>query len=85
MSMSRGSRISFTPEALRKVALLFDEVWDEIVKDDLVESFPDAHSSRAWLAESVFRLARTPWTDIQMRELLVRALRNEAARRQRSH
>ena len=81
--MSRDRRNAFTPDTLRRYALLFEEVWEEIVKEELVDS-NDAQRSRTRLAESVFRLARTPWTDIQMRQLLVRGLRNEAARAQRS-
>jgi hypothetical protein len=36
------------------------------------------------LAKTLFRLARSPWSDIQMRQLLIRAFRNEAARLERT-
>lgn len=84
MSPSRTPRISFTPEALRKYEVLCDDVWDELEKDGLVETYGDGHICRTQLAKGVFRLAAKSWTDIQMRQLLVRALRNEAARRRYS-
>jgi hypothetical protein len=75
-------RTSFTPDSLAKFAKLFDEVWRELVLERVVK--PDANEpSRSRLAQRVFRLARSPWSDIQMKQLLIRAFRNEAARSQR--
>lgn len=56
-------RTSFTPDSLAKFAELFDEVWRELVLERVVK--PDANeASRARLAQRVFRLARSPWSDI---------------------
>jgi hypothetical protein len=75
-------RTSFTPDSLAKFAALFEEVWSELVLNEVVK--PDANEpSRARLAQRVFRLARSPWSDIQMKQLLTRAFRNEATRLQR--
>jgi hypothetical protein len=84
MPVDRRLRSSFTPEALRKYARLFEEVWAEVVKAGLVHGCEDSLNDRTRLAKSVFRLAQTPWTEIQMRQLLLRGLHNETARRQRA-
>jgi len=84
MTIDRRRPGSFTPEALHNYARLFEGVWNELVEEGLVGACENSRSYRNLLAESVFRLAQAPWTDMQMRQLLVRGFRNEAARRQRS-
>lgn len=76
-------RTSFTPDALAKFAALFEEVWSELVLTRVLEPDADADSSRSRLAKRVFRLARSRWSDSQIRQLLMRALRNEATRLRR--
>jgi hypothetical protein len=44
----------------------------------------DVAGSRERLARTLFSLARAPWTDAQIRQLLIRAFRNDAARLQRA-
>jgi hypothetical protein len=79
-------RTSFTPDSLAKFAKLFEEVWNELVLEEVLKPGANADDpSRARLAKRVFRLARSPWSDNQMRQLLVRAFRNEAARLQRAN
>jgi hypothetical protein len=83
MALSVRPRGSFTPEALRKFSLVFDDVWKELAKEGLFEPSMDERTARARLAKKVFALARSPWTEIQIKQLLVRAFRNETARAQR--
>jgi hypothetical protein len=70
------------PDALAKVSTLFDEVWNELLLDGVPDA--DVAGSRERLARTLFSLARAPWTDAQIRQLLIRAFRNEAARSQRA-
>ena len=76
-------RSAFTPDSLAKFARLFEEVWSELILDEVIKPGVNAEPSRVRLAKSVFRLARSPWSDGQIRQLLVRAFRNEATRLQR--
>ena len=77
-------RSSFTPDALANFANLFDEVWNELALEQVISPTASAEPYRARLAQSVFRLARSPWSDIQIKQLLVRALRNDVARMERA-
>ena len=83
MSIASYCRTAFTPVALRKYAELFDQVWDEIASEGLLDTFKDRELVRTRLAANVFRLARSSWSDAQMRQLLIRGFRNEATRLQR--
>jgi hypothetical protein len=74
-------RHSFTPDALARFSRLFDEVWKELLEEGVLDATHDPLARRR-LAKTLFRLARSPWSDIQMRQLLIRAFRNEAARLQ---
>ncbi len=76
-------RRSFTPDSLATFAALFEEVWSELVREEIFKPVADDDASRARLAKRVFKLARSPWSETQMRQLLVRAFRNEATRLQR--
>jgi len=77
-------RSSFTPDALANFTNLFDEVWNELALEQVINPTASAELYRARLAQSVFRLARSPWSDIQIKQLLVRALRNDVARMERA-
>ena len=72
-------RSAFGPEALAQLKPIFDDVWKELVSAGVFE-LPtlDEGSTRTRLA---YKVANADWTDIQMRLLLLRAFRNEAARR----
>jgi hypothetical protein len=80
----RRLRNSFTPDALARFSRLFDEVWKELLEEGVLDATHDPRLARRRLAKTLFRLARSPWSDIQMRQLLMRAFRNEAARSQRA-
>ena len=79
MSTPIRSRCSFTPEALAKFASLIDDVERELALET-----PEHHPSRSSLAKKAFALARYPWTYKQLRELLLRAFRNEKSQCQRA-
>jgi hypothetical protein len=73
-------RCSFTPEVLAKLALLVDNIKDELVKESQAKFQP----SQSTVAKKTFALARYPWTDRQLKELLLRAFRNEQLRLNRT-
>jgi hypothetical protein len=79
-SIKRAARISFTPDSLVRIAELFDDVWRKLVLEKVVK--PSA-SSRSLLARRIFRLARSSWSESQIKQLLERAFRNDAARLKR--
>ena len=74
-------RSAFGPEALARLKPVFDGVWKEPISEGVFElpSF-DEGSTRTRL----LTFASTDWTEIQMRQLLLRAFRNEVARLQRA-
>jgi hypothetical protein len=69
------------PEALSQFYAIFDEVWEQLVKDGVAASF-DTGEIRTRLANKVLAFTLpSHWSDIQIRQLLVRAIRNETARK----
>ena len=85
MARFSQSRSAFGPEALARLKPIFDDVWKELNSEGVFElpSF-DEGSTRTRLAYKVLTFASTDWTEIQMRQLLLRAFRNEVARLQRA-
>jgi hypothetical protein len=79
-SIKSTPRTSFTPDSLVKLGTLFDDVWRKLVLEKVVK--PGA-SSRSLLAKRVFRLARSRWSESQIKQLLERAFHNDAARLKR--
>jgi hypothetical protein len=73
------SRRSFNPEALSQIALIVDDVWKELAK----ESAYGASGGRTFVARKVFQLADAQWSAIQIKQLLLRAVRNEISLRRR--
>lgn len=82
MATYRDPRPAFKPEALSAYTLIFDEVWNELVSDGNLQ-FQNPNHTRTRLAQKVLAFASSGWSEIQMRQLLLRAFRNEAARSQR--
>jgi hypothetical protein len=78
-------RSAFGPEALAQLEPSFDDVWKVLVSEGVFElpAF-DEGGARTRLAYKVLTFASADWTEIQMRQLLLRAFRNEAARLQRA-
>jgi hypothetical protein len=84
MAMSRGLRSAFRPEALSAFDKIFDEAWKELLADRVFpSSVLDTDETRTRLAQKVLTFASSGWTDNQIKQLVLRAFRNEAARRQR--
>ena len=78
-------RSAFSPDALTQLKPIFDDVWKELVSEGIFETSTfDERNMRTRLAYKVLTFASTDWTEIQMRHLLLRAFRNEAARLQRA-
>jgi hypothetical protein len=66
-------RIAFGPEALSRFTQIIEEVASELVGDGVPAEM------RTRLAQRLLRLARFWWTDTQIKQLLLRTLRNEAS------
>jgi hypothetical protein len=77
------SRRSFNPEALSQIALIVDDVWKELAKDDTSSSAPRNAVGRTYVARKVFQLAQARWSAIQIKQLLLRAVRNQISLRRR--
>ena len=77
-------RSAFGPEALAQLKPIFDDVWKELVSEGVFALLAfDEESTRTRLAYKALTFASSDWTEMQMRQLLLRAFRNEAARLQR--
>jgi hypothetical protein len=79
-SIRRAASTSFTPDSLVRIAEAFDDVWRKLVLEKVVK--PSARS-RSLLARRMFRLARSRWSESQIKQLLERSFRNDAARSKR--
>jgi hypothetical protein len=78
-------RSAFGPEALAQLRPIFDDVWKELVSEGIFEPRDfDVETTRTRLAYKVLSFASTDWTEMQIRQLVLRAFRNEVARLQRS-
>jgi hypothetical protein len=78
MSTSLRPRNAFAPDALAKLSVMVDDAWNELSSEGGA-----TQAARIWLAKKIFALARYPWTEIQMKQLLLRAFRNETTRLRR--
>jgi hypothetical protein len=82
MGAWREPQSAFRPETLSAFDQIFDEVWDELLADGTFRAL-DTGRTRTRLAQKVLAFASNGWTEIQIKQLLLRAFRNEAARQQR--
>jgi hypothetical protein len=86
MGMTRAPRSAFTPEALSTFEQTMDEVWKELLADDAVSpSSLDAGQMRTRLARKLITFASSGWSSAQIKQLLLRTLRNERRKGSRSH
>ena len=69
-------RIAFGPKALSRFTNILEEVAVELGDDGILMRSTEM---RTRLAQRLFGLARFWWTDTQIKQLLLRALRNEAS------
>jgi hypothetical protein len=70
-----NERIAFGPKALSRFTHMVEEVGVELGENGVLRST----EMRTRLAQKLFGLARFWWTDTQIKQLLLRALRNEAS------
>jgi hypothetical protein len=71
------------PEALSQFYAIFDDVWNQLVADGVAAPF-NTGEIRTRLANKVLAFTLpSRWSDIQIKQLLVRAIRNEMARKNR--
>jgi hypothetical protein len=70
-------RIAFGPKALSRFTNIIEEVAVELGDDGVLLRSTEM---RTRLAQRLFGLARFWWTDTQIKQLLLRTLRNEAVR-----
>jgi len=86
MSIVRAQRSAFTPEALSTFDHTMDEVWSELLADEAVSpSKLDAGQIRTRLARKLITFASSGWSAVQIKQLLLRTLRNDRRRSSRSH
>jgi hypothetical protein len=78
MAFIRG-RIAFGPQALSRFTQIIEEVASELIGDGIPAAQVRSTKMRTRLAQMLLRLARFWWTDTQIKQLLLRALRNEAS------
>jgi len=71
-----NQRIAFGPRALSRFSHIIEEVAAELGDDAVLVQSTEM---RTRLAQRLFGLARFWWTDTQIKQLLLMALRNEAS------
>jgi hypothetical protein len=72
------TRIAFGPEALSRFTRIIEEVASELVGDGVPAPQMRSSQMRIRLAQRLLGLAGCWWTDTQIKQLLLRRLRNEA-------
>jgi hypothetical protein len=68
---------------LSQIALIVNEVCKELAKDRTHDPYLSATAGRTLVARKVFQLAQSQWSPIQIKQLLLRVLRNEISLRRR--
>ena len=82
---SRPLRTAFNPEALSVCDQILEEVWKELLVGGVLDPrVSEAGRMRTRVAQRVLAVASSGWTDIQIKQLLLRSFRNEANCRQRA-
>jgi hypothetical protein len=77
-------RSAFRPEDLSAISQIFEDVSSEVVADGVTcSAVLETEQTRIRVAQKVLALAASRWTDVQIKQLVLRACRNEAARRRR--
>ena len=80
---SRPLRVAFNPEVLAVCDQIFEEVLKELLEGAVsVPSISEVSRMRTRVAQKVLAIASSGWTDIQIKQLLLRTFRNEANCRQ---
>ena len=71
------ARIAFGPEALSRFTQIIEEVTVDLLDDGLPAELVRSEEMRTRLAQRLLSFAHSWWTDTQIKQLLLRALRNE--------
>ena len=71
------ARIAFGPEALSRFTQIIEEVMVDLLEDGLPVELMRSEEMRTRLAQRLLSFAHSWWTDTQIKQLLLRALRNE--------
>jgi hypothetical protein len=86
MTTFRPRRVAFTPETLSTFDHTIDEVWEELLADDiLAHSGSDEDQLRARLAQKLINFASSGRSDAQIKQLLLRKFRNEVSAARYEH
>jgi hypothetical protein len=72
-----GRRTAFGPEALARLTQILEEVTLDLVGDGVPIEQARSAEMRTRLAQRLLGLGGFCWTDTQIKQLLLRALRNE--------
>ena len=72
-----NERSAFGPEALSRFAHILDEVTEDLIGDGVPAELVRSNEMRTRLAQRLLGFARFWWTDTQIKQLLLRKLRNE--------
>jgi hypothetical protein len=75
--MINDARIAFGPAALSRFTQIIEEVTVELVGDGLAAELVRSDEMRRKLAQRLFGFARLWWTDTQIKQLLLRTVRNQ--------
>ena len=72
-----GTRTAFGPEALLRFTQILEDVMVDLVVDGVPAEQVRSAEMRTRLAQRLLGFAGSWWTDTQIKQLLLRALRNE--------
>jgi hypothetical protein len=71
------ARIAFGPEAMSRFSQIIEEVSLNLIDDGLTAELVRSDEMRRKLAQRLIGFASHWWTDTQIKQLLLRALRNQ--------
>jgi hypothetical protein len=75
--MINNARIAFGPAALSRFTQIIEEVTVDLVGDGLAAELVRSDEMRRKLAQRLLGFARLWWTDTQIKQLLLRTVRNQ--------
>ena len=78
MALHRA-RTAFGPEALSRFTQILEEVTLDLIGDGVPVELMRSKEMRTRLAQRLLAFAGSWWTDTQIKQLLLRTLRNEAS------
>jgi uncharacterized protein YgfB (UPF0149 family) len=77
-------RSAFRPEDLSAISQIFEDVSSELVADGVTcSAVLETEQTRTRVAQKVLALASSRWTDVQIKQLVLRACRNDGRQREK--